>query len=287
MRAATAAGGQRRKAKPVQRQEWDGSTSVVKPLCVYNSLKDQSLASYFGKGHQRKHLVSAGIITDDGRIVQLNRGFSRVVVAEQQFSHAEREENERGVQEYHLRKQLLSRTAMSKEKMEKDNRVNKLRSMEHKLLAKRKQERQRLYERTKLGEEYAEERRQTAKELGKVRPEKRNYRMDWKHVSTVAPEKTLVTTTVRSPSAESSSSTSSRSSYSEYSRRSYDSTPRSPQKDDSEAHPSPEMEERRRTPDPSESPEHGQGAENRGAEGTSEASPGRDESSLQLEEPEV
>jgi hypothetical protein len=182
------------KSKPLP--EWDEGTALQKPLCMYNSLKDQSLASYFGKGNQRSHLVSSGIITNDGRIVHMNRGFGRVVVAEQQFGNAERDEEQRGIQEFHLRKQLLARTSGSKEKMEKDNRVNKLRLAEHKALAKRKEERLQLNSKCKAGEEYAEERKQSMFS-GKVNEEKRLYRMDWKRLTRVEPDKVVVTTTVR------------------------------------------------------------------------------------------
>jgi hypothetical protein len=175
--------------------EWDGTTSITKPLSSYNSLKDTALASYFGKGHTRKHLVGSGLITDDGRIVHLNRGYSRVVVAEQQFTAAEREEELRGVQEFHLRKQLLARTSASKEKMEKDNRVNKSRLQEHRLLQKRKQERSTLMAKCHVGEEFSEERRRmTFNGLSEAR---RQYRMDWKRLNKVAPEKVVVSTAVR------------------------------------------------------------------------------------------
>lgn len=177
--------------------QWDATTTGGRPLSMYDSLKDSSLAHYFGKAVTRRFLVDTGIIATDGRIVHLSRSFGRAMIASQKFATSERDEEARVAQEHHLRKQLIARTAASKTQLLKDTRVHTLWMSERQLLERRKEASKALQEKSLKGQ-------------GARPPTKdsvqRSYAMEWKRVAQVPTERVIVKTTVRAASASSSSS---------------------------------------------------------------------------------
>ena len=170
---------------------WDATATVTKPTIGYNSLTDPSLAHYYGQRKQRDFLQQSGIIAPDGRIVHTSKAYSRVVVAEQVFGTAEDEDYSRNEEEYRLRMQLRARTATSREKMQNDTKVNKMRIAEHDAILRRKKERQQLEDRCWHGD-------YQGRHHARLKP-----RIDWKTLQYLKPGEQTVTTSVRPAGTES------------------------------------------------------------------------------------
>mmetsp|Transcript_99727 Transcript_99727/g.171769 ORF Transcript_99727/g.171769 Transcript_99727/m.171769 type:complete len:284 (-) Transcript_99727:219-1070(-) len=76
-----------------QRKEngWDAIGSNA-PLPIYNPLNDKNLRSHFENKRVRKTLFEAGLIDQEGRILETERQKGKLFIIEQEFAQAEKEE---------------------------------------------------------------------------------------------------------------------------------------------------------------------------------------------------
>ena len=110
---------------------WD-NTTTVEPVFKYDSVRDQFLGDYFTRSrHAQKCLVSHGIVTGRGKLVNMHHAGGKIWLAEKRHRNQEerkardedREEAERVVEEVR-RKEMLKG-------VERAGRINKLRVAEH------------------------------------------------------------------------------------------------------------------------------------------------------------
>jgi hypothetical protein len=113
-----------------EKRSWDESATVASSIHEYSSLRDKCLGNFFAHPDTRRLLLHTGVITEDGRIVELNRAFGRVIIAERRFKEDERTVEKQRAEAEFLKAKLHNRVSTQRRQSSRKERVQAMRTEE-------------------------------------------------------------------------------------------------------------------------------------------------------------
>jgi len=95
-------------------------------LPSYDAMKDANLKRFFSKAHVQSQLRANGVIDTKGRVVNMERNKSKVLIIEQEFKAAERAERLRKIEENEMRHRVQMQRLDLLEKARRAERLRRL-----------------------------------------------------------------------------------------------------------------------------------------------------------------